>query len=282
MSRNGSGVYTPPAASYPAVSGTLIEAAKFNAVIDDIATAMTESVAINGQTAMTGALPMGGSKVTGLANGTSATDACAYGQAGSAAIVETVAATTKATPVNDDLIPISDSAAAGVLKKLTWANLKATLKTYFDGIYILVGGDAGTPSALVGTNISGTAASLTAGISTATSGVKTSGANVVISTTAPSSGQVLTASSDTAAAWETPSGGTGNLVAFTKITATDASWDKQASTTKIIVMAVGGGGAGGAGGASSAGGAGGEAGSITWGVDASPVGPYVATVGAAG
>lgn len=47
----------------------------------------------------------------------------------------THAATTKATPVDADELPISDSAASFVLKKLTWANLKATLKTYFDTLY---------------------------------------------------------------------------------------------------------------------------------------------------
>lgn len=45
-------------------------------------------------------------------------------------------ATVKATPVDADALGLSDSAAANVLKKLTWANLKATLKTYFDALYL--------------------------------------------------------------------------------------------------------------------------------------------------
>lgn len=49
--------------------------------------------------------------------------------------VDTHAATSKATPVDADELPVSDSAASFGLKKLTWANVKATLKTYFDGIY---------------------------------------------------------------------------------------------------------------------------------------------------
>lgn len=46
----------------------------------------------------------------------------------------TVAATSKSTPVDADVIPLADSAASNVLKKLTWGNLKATLKTYFDSL----------------------------------------------------------------------------------------------------------------------------------------------------
>lgn len=44
-------------------------------------------------------------------------------------------AAAKSTPVDADLIGIVDSAAGNILKKLTWANLKATLKTYFDALY---------------------------------------------------------------------------------------------------------------------------------------------------
>jgi hypothetical protein len=49
----------------------------------------------------------------------------------------THAATSKATPVDADELPLVDSAASNVLKRLTWANLKATLKTYFDTLYAL-------------------------------------------------------------------------------------------------------------------------------------------------
>lgn len=45
-------------------------------------------------------------------------------------------ATGKTTPVDADELPLIDSAASNVLKKLTWANLKAALKTYFDAIYL--------------------------------------------------------------------------------------------------------------------------------------------------
>lgn len=47
----------------------------------------------------------------------------------------THAATNKATPVDADELPLADSAASFGLKHLTWANLKATVKTYFDTLY---------------------------------------------------------------------------------------------------------------------------------------------------
>lgn len=45
------------------------------------------------------------------------------------------AATSKATPVDADELGLVDSEASNVLKILTWANLKAALKSYFDGLY---------------------------------------------------------------------------------------------------------------------------------------------------
>lgn len=44
-------------------------------------------------------------------------------------------AEAKATPVDADTFGLSDSAAGGLLKEVTWANIKATLKTFFDGLY---------------------------------------------------------------------------------------------------------------------------------------------------
>jgi hypothetical protein len=79
MSRNGSGVYSLPAGN-PVVTGTTISSSWANSTLSDIATALTGSVAADGQTAMTGNLQMGNNKVTGLANGSSSTDAAAYGQ----------------------------------------------------------------------------------------------------------------------------------------------------------------------------------------------------------
>jgi len=94
----------------------------------------------------------------------------------------------------------------------------------------------GTPSALVGTNITGTATGLTSGI---TNALKSATTTVDVSAaTAPTSGQVLTATSGTAATWQTPSGGggawgsiTGTLSSQTDLqTALDAKLLKAGDT----------------------------------------------------
>jgi len=67
MSRNGSGVYSLPAGN-PVVTGTTITSTWANNTLTDIATALTGSVAADGQTAMTGTLQMGSNQITGLAD----------------------------------------------------------------------------------------------------------------------------------------------------------------------------------------------------------------------
>jgi hypothetical protein len=44
-------------------------------------------------------------------------------------------ATAKTTPADADTVGLIDSEASNVLKKLSWSNIKATLKNYFDNLY---------------------------------------------------------------------------------------------------------------------------------------------------
>jgi hypothetical protein len=71
-------------------------------------------------------------KLDGIEAGADVTDA---GNVGSSID----GATAKTTPVDADTMPLIDSAASNVLKKVTWANIKATLKTYFDTLYQAAG-----------------------------------------------------------------------------------------------------------------------------------------------
>lgn len=74
MSRNGSGVYSLPAGN-PVVTGTAISSTWANNTLADIASALTGSLAADGQTSLTGNLNFGTNKATNLGDPTSAQDA---------------------------------------------------------------------------------------------------------------------------------------------------------------------------------------------------------------
>jgi hypothetical protein len=62
MSRNGSGTYNLPAGN-PVVTGTTISSTWANNTLSDIANSLTQSIAADGQTPITGALQMGGNDI---------------------------------------------------------------------------------------------------------------------------------------------------------------------------------------------------------------------------
>jgi hypothetical protein len=74
MSRNGSGTYTLPAGN-PVVTGTTITSSWANTSLSDIASALTGSVAADGQTPMTGALNMTNNIIENVADATASGDA---------------------------------------------------------------------------------------------------------------------------------------------------------------------------------------------------------------
>jgi hypothetical protein len=84
MAFNGSGTYVRPSGQ-PVVAGTAISDSVFNTLTADLATALTTCVTRNGQSPATANLPMGTYKLTGLGNGSAATDSAAYGQIQSSA-----------------------------------------------------------------------------------------------------------------------------------------------------------------------------------------------------
>ena len=79
MSRNGSGTYSLPAGN-PVITCTNISSTWANTTLNDIANALTGSVASDGQTPMSGNLNMASNKIVNLTNGTLATDAATLGQ----------------------------------------------------------------------------------------------------------------------------------------------------------------------------------------------------------
>lgn len=129
MSRNGSGTYSLPAGN-PVVTGTTIASTWANNTMNDLASALTDSVAADGQTSMTGNLNLNTNKIVNLATPTLSTDAVtkAYADAlvsggtGSFTTLTVTGTTTLAT------------ALTGVLKGTSGVVSVATAGTDYAGI----------------------------------------------------------------------------------------------------------------------------------------------------
>ena len=99
--------------------------------LDELA-APTDVTTLDATTSLHGLLPkLDKQKLDAIESAADVTDA---GNVGAAIH----GATAKATPVDADALPLIDSAASNVLKRVTWANVKATLKTYLDTLYAAV------------------------------------------------------------------------------------------------------------------------------------------------
>lgn len=110
MSRDGNGVYSLVVNSWnPAVDGNAATTVDWQALIDDVAAALTQSVSSDGQTPMTGDLNMNGNRIESLAAGTSTTDAANVGQIYNQGTEQDVAsaATTDIGIVNTNFIRIT-------------------------------------------------------------------------------------------------------------------------------------------------------------------------------
>jgi hypothetical protein len=92
MPRDGTGTYVPPEGQV--VTDTPISSTSYNATISDIGSTLTQSMSKDGQTVPTANLPMGGFKVTGLADGDANTDAAALGQIGARFLSSVTVAST--------------------------------------------------------------------------------------------------------------------------------------------------------------------------------------------
>ena len=78
MPRNGSGTYTLPEPDF--VSGTTISSTAMNSNLGDVESALTASIASDGQTTPTANLPMGGYAHTGVGNASARNQYAALGQ----------------------------------------------------------------------------------------------------------------------------------------------------------------------------------------------------------
>jgi hypothetical protein len=107
---NGSGTYTLPAADLP-VSGQVISSTKMNSIFNDLATALTNCVAKDGQSTMTGALKMGSQRITGLGDGAVGTPAIAWANDSNSGIYRSG---TFKTAISEDGTKIVEVTTSGV------------------------------------------------------------------------------------------------------------------------------------------------------------------------
>jgi hypothetical protein len=112
MARNGSGTYALPAGN-PVETNTVISSVVQNNTMTDIGTALTGSIARDGQSPATANIPMGNNKLTGLATPTTRTDATSLGSIvdGVGVYGATVGGTGNAITVT--LAPVLTAYAAG-------------------------------------------------------------------------------------------------------------------------------------------------------------------------
>jgi hypothetical protein len=111
MSRNGSGTYNLPSGN-PVVTGTTITSAWANTTLNDIASALTGSVAADGQTPVTGDINMGSNKISNLAVPTSSTDAATKNYVDTAVTTATGGLGTMSTQ-NKTAVDITGGTIAG-------------------------------------------------------------------------------------------------------------------------------------------------------------------------
>jgi hypothetical protein len=81
MPRNGSGQFVPANSSFnPAINGVLATAGDWQALLNDLSAALTQSVSRDGQSPMLGNLNLANNKITNLAAGTATGDAATWAQ----------------------------------------------------------------------------------------------------------------------------------------------------------------------------------------------------------
>ena len=116
MARNGSGTYTNPYPNF--VSGTVISSTEVDANNSQIATALTQSIAVDGQAVVTADIPLATHKFTAMKVGTAATDSLTLGQAQAEAFVWCGTATGSADAIVLTPSPPITAYAAG--QRFVW------------------------------------------------------------------------------------------------------------------------------------------------------------------
>jgi hypothetical protein len=154
-------------------------------------------------------------------------------------------ATAKTTPVDGDTAPLIDSAASNVLKKVTWANIKTTLKTYFDTLYALTGTISSSGLTMSTARILGRTTASTGAVEELTATSATAFLNALVGDSgsggtkglapAPAAGDAAAGKFLKAdATWAVPGGGGGKILQVVQATKTDTASVTGQSFTSVF------------------------------------------------
>ena len=243
MSYNGSGTFVINSAGTPYVSGTVISSTAANSLNSDLATGLSTALCKDGQSTPTANIGLGGFKITNLGAGTVASDAARLSQVQNYGTT-TLISITGVDTLTGVVTPTLSAYVAGQVFSFVVAatntgavtlninNLGATAVTR-TGAVALVAGDMVTGQVAVvefdgtrfqllggGTVTSVTSANADATVATTTTtpvitlvqtpALRSATTTVNVSASAaPTVGQVLTATSGTAATWQTASSSVG-------------------------------------------------------------------------
>jgi hypothetical protein len=263
MSRNGTGTYSLPAGN-PVVPATTISTTWANTTLTDIATALTGSIAADGQTPITGNLDMNNHKIANLTDPVNAQDAATKAYVASV-IPDTTAFLVKASNLSD--IANATTARGNLTAAKSGANSDITSLTACTTI-------TGLTTAL--SVAQGGTGSTTLTANNVLLGNGTSALQAIAPST---SGNALVSNGTTWVSSSVPSIGARGQVFRTSGTFTVPA---NVTQVKVTVVGAGGGGAGGVAGASD--GNGGAAGgcAMGWITGLTPAGTVTVTVGAGG
>ncbi len=120
MARNGSGSYSLPSGN-PVVTGTTISSTTHNNTMNDIADEITNSVAVDGQSTMTGDLKMGSQTILNVANSTTRTGVPSVGQIQDGGLVA-ISSISGTNTITGSLSPAITAYASGQAFRFVPAN----------------------------------------------------------------------------------------------------------------------------------------------------------------
>ena len=207
MAYNGTGTFVPlTAPNFPAVDGTVIVAAYYNAVIADLISGLNKALCRDGQAVPTANLPMGGFKLTGIGAASANGQAVEYGQ-------YTTALAGLATQISNLLTNLTVTTSAVLPANTSIGTVSAAELAYLDG---LSGNIEALFAKLASPAFTGTPTAPTAGPSTNTDQIATMAAVQLVAMNANLPGQ------------------SGNNGKYLRSNGTTATWEFAALNAPIV------------------------------------------------